>query len=108
MGHHYQRTGNYVQRGGAVPVLLNSIHKEPIQQGGALAVLRVANQVGGITNDGIKRVFPADYGHQQSFVHGQGIKHNAHSKLSGLLADAVKEPSVKPHHQKRQNIKFNI
>ena len=52
MGHHYQRTGNYVQRGGAVPVLLNSIHKEPIQQGGALAVLRVANQVGGITTDG--------------------------------------------------------
>ena len=111
MGHYHQytRSGNHVMRGGAVPPLLtNQAVKTPIHIGGALTPLRVSNVVGGITNDNIKRIYPADYGHQMHFTHGQGIKHGGHERLAGLLSDAVKEPGTKSHQQKRQNIKFNI
>ena len=98
----YERSGNYVKHGGTL--LLDKIYKAPISKGGALA----ANVVGGITSDNVARIFPADLGHNQQFVAGQGIKHHAQSRLAGLLAEAVKQPSVKSHHQKRQNIKFNF
>ena len=107
--HQYTRSGNHVMRGGAVPLLLtNQDVKTPLHIGGALTPLRVSNVVGGITNDNLKRIYPADFGHQMHFTHGQGIKHGAHERLAGLLSDAVKEPGTKPHQQKRQNIKFNI